>query len=209
MQCRPVQPLFLARGGLCPGTGSKLKRIARSSDRGSSADERVRQNIQRSLAKRLHELSGQFRQAQKKYLAELKGLKDGGSVDMLGGGGGGGAASKDVDMGFSAEQIHALAEMEESTEWRDQEIARIAKSVEELAVLFKDLATLVVEQGTMLDRIDYNVEQALERSKKGVEQLEQAEKYQKSARPLKCMAVLMVLIIIMVVILILQHTGSK
>ena len=136
-------------------------------------------------------------------------MKDGGSVDMLGGlGGSGGGAARDVDMGFSPEQIHALAEMEESTEWRDQEIARIAKSVEELAVLFKDLATLVVEQGTMLDRIDYNVEQALERSKKGVEQLNLAEKYQKSARPLKCMLALMALIVIMVVILILQHSGN-
>ncbi len=183
--------------------------MASGPDRGGTADNRVRKNIQRSIASRLHELSGSFRKAQKQYLGELQRLKDGGSVDMFGGGGGGGGSSREVDMGFSAEQIHAMAEMEESTEWRDQEIARIARSVEELAVLFKDLATLVVEQGTMLDRIDYNMESTVERTKKGVEKLEQAEKYQKSARPLKCMAFLMVLIIIMVIILITQHTGDS
>lgn len=182
--------------------------MASGPDRGGTADNRVRKNIQRSIASRLHELSGSFRKAQKQYLGELQRLKDGGSVDMFGGGGAG-AGARDVDMGFSAEQIHAMAEMEESTEWRDQEIARIARSVEELAVLFKDLATLVVEQGTMLDRIDYNMESTVERTKKGVEKLEQAEKYQKSARPLKCMAFLMVLIIILVIILITQHTGDS
>jgi len=30
-----------------------------------------------------------------------------------------------------------------------------------LATLFKEMQTLVIEQGTIVDRIDYNVEQAL------------------------------------------------
>jgi syntaxin 16 len=30
----------------------------------------------------------------------------------------------------------------------------------ELAVIFKELSTLVIEQGTILDRIDFNIEQA-------------------------------------------------
>ena len=42
---------------------------------------------------------------------------------------------------------------------REREINEIAKSIYDLAEIFKDLQTLVIDQGTLLDRIDYNVEQ--------------------------------------------------
>lgn len=41
---------------------------------------------------------------------------------------------------------------------REQEINEIAKGIIELADIFKDLQAMVIDQGTMLDRIDYNVE---------------------------------------------------
>lgn len=41
---------------------------------------------------------------------------------------------------------------------REREINDIAKGIIELADIFKELQTIVIDQGTMLDRIDYNVE---------------------------------------------------
>lgn len=41
---------------------------------------------------------------------------------------------------------------------REREINDIAKGIIELADIFKELQTMVIDQGTMLDRIDYNIE---------------------------------------------------
>lgn len=72
--------------------------------------------------------------------------------------------------------------------------------------MFKDLATLVVDQGTVLDRIDYNMEQVVEKTKAGIKQLEKAEKYQKkSTRALKCIMCLMLTVVVLVIIVIMKH----
>lgn len=41
---------------------------------------------------------------------------------------------------------------------REREINEIAQGIIELAEIFKELQNMVIDQGTMLDRIDYNVE---------------------------------------------------
>ena len=41
---------------------------------------------------------------------------------------------------------------------REREIEDIAQGIIELADIFKELQGMVIDQGTMLDRIDYNVE---------------------------------------------------
>ena len=59
-------------------------------------------------------------------------------------------------------------------------------------------------QGTILDRIDYNLEVAAERTRTGFENVKKAEEYQKSSRPIKCIAFLVVLIVILVIVLIVK-----
>lgn len=71
----------------------------------------------------------------------------------------------------------------------------VQKSINELAELFKDLAVLLVEQGTILDRIDYNIEHAGEKIGQSVAELKQAEKYQKKTGYKLCMLVLLFIII--------------
>ena len=65
---------------------------------------------------------------------------------------------------------------------------------------------LVIDQGTVLDRIDFNMENAVEHAKEGVEQLTKAESKQKSALPMRCIIILVILIIIMLIVFIVKHS---
>ena len=128
------------------------------------------------MAKKLQGLSSNFRASQKDYLSRVKDQKSGGSggaFDFLSSGGK--VSTVDVDSGFTSSQLQILDDTEELVETRDQEINKIAKSIEELAQIFKELAVLVIDQGTILDRIDYNMEQVVENTQEGMVHLAKAE----------------------------------
>ena len=62
---------------------------------------------------------------------------------------------------------------------RDEDLTNLLKSVNELASIFKDMQTLVMEQGTILDRIDYNIEISSNNISKGKKKIEQANESHK------------------------------
>merc|ERR1712139_167010 len=101
--------------------------------------------------------------------------------------------------------MHELDAMEVNVDQRSDEIVRIAQSVSDLHTIFKELAVLVIDQGTILDRIDYNVEQVVHQSRQANVQLQKAEKAQKSNRAMKCIIVLVAVNLVLIVILILKH----
>ena len=57
---------------------------------------------------------------------------------------------------------------------RDRELTGIAQSITQLAELFKDLSALVIDQGTLLDSIEYNVEQTAFQMEEAVQELKVA-----------------------------------
>jgi syntaxin 16 len=166
--------------------------------------------ITHSLAKRLQEQSVTFRQSQRRYLAEVQNQKSGGLAPASKFGidfdndnaiGGSGTASNDF---FTTQQLAVVDDLTMAVQSRDQEIVKIAQSIEELGSIFKELAVLVIDQGTILDRIDYNMEAVVEHTKTGIKQLEKAEKSQKNARPLRCIICLSITIFILLVLLIVK-----
>lgn len=70
----------------------------------------------------------------------------------------------DADKSFSQSTLQQTAQQrrinsnDTAIAQREREIDDIAKGIIELADIFKDLQTMVIDQGTMLDRVDYNVE---------------------------------------------------
>ena len=73
---------------------------------------------------------------------------------------------------------------------REEQIGNIVQSISDLKHIFKDLGTMVQDQGTILDRIDYNIEQTQVQVQEGYKQLKKADSYQRANRKLYCIVVL-------------------
>jgi syntaxin 16 len=59
---------------------------------------------------------------------------------------------------------------------RTNEITQIASSISELADLFRDLGGMIVEQGTVLDSVEYNVQNVARDLRGAEEELKVAQK---------------------------------
>ncbi|CAM9150205.1 unnamed protein product [Ectocarpus sp. 6 AP-2014] len=186
----------------------QLKHLMGESAGLTQAEATVRNNIQRATARKLQSLSGGFRTSQKDYLRRLQAQKKGdGAFDFLAEEERASKHAKGrLDPGFNEQQMAVLEDTEVLVGQRDGEINNIVKSIEDLSTIFKELAVLVIDQGTILDRIDFNMEQVVEHTREGVSQLQRAEEHQKSALPLKCIGILVVLIIIMLGLLVWKHS---
>ncbi|KOB69583.1 Syntaxin-16 [Operophtera brumata] len=73
---------------------------------------------------------------------------------------------------------------------REEEVNKIVRSITDLNDVFKDLSHMVNEQGTVLDRIDYNIEQTQVQVHEGYKQLQKAERYQRKNRKMHCILVM-------------------
>lgn len=87
-------------------------------------------------------------------------------------------------------------------EIREKEVMGILKSIVDLNQVYKDLSHLVEEQGTILDRIDYNVENTQTNVYQGLQELKKAERYQRANRKMYCIFILSVVTVIMIILLI-------
>ena len=63
---------------------------------------------------------------------------------------------------------------------RDTQLNELLNSVSDLAGIFKDMQSLVMEQGSILDRIDYNIDIASTNVIKGKNSLIKANEYHKN-----------------------------
>jgi syntaxin 16 len=77
---------------------------------------------------------------------------------------------------------------------REREIEDIAQGIIELANIFQELQTMVIDQGSMLDRIDYNVENMSRDVKEADKELKVASGYQRKTIKRKIMLLLAILI---------------
>lgn len=81
-------------------------------------------------------------------------------------------------------QSQATVAVDIDIDTRTKEIEQIAQSIAELAELFRDLNNMVVEQGTVLDSVEYNVQVTARETEAAVGELKIAQRY--VCRSLQC-----------------------
>lgn len=84
---------------------------------------------------------------------------------------------------------------------REKEVREIAKSIVELSEIFKQLAYLISEQGTILDRIEFNIDETNVQMKKAVDELVLGTRYQKKAAKKKLILLLLALSLILLLVI--------
>ncbi|KAJ4986111.1 t-SNARE affecting a late Golgi compartment protein 2 [Stagonosporopsis vannaccii] len=172
----------------------------------NQGEEVMAQNLKISLATRVGEVSAMFRKKQSAYLKKLKDL--------------GGFASpfrsptpvqnpyndpamqeSDADRSFAQSTTLQTKQQrmrhdpnEALIAQREREIEDIAQGIIELANIFQELQTMVIDQGSMLDRIDYNVENMNRDVKEADKELKVASGYQRRTIKRKIMLLLAILI---------------
>ena len=134
----------------------------------SKGDEIMAKNIQISLASKVQEVSSIFRKKQSNYLKKLRALEGMNSPlersfipqnpytdpSML---------ESEADKSFAQTALQQSAQKrlqnnETTIAQREKEINGIARGITELAEIFKDLQMMVIDQGTVLDSVAYNIE---------------------------------------------------
>lgn len=85
---------------------------------------------------------------------------------------------------------------------RESEIRNIEQSVGELNELFRDVAHIVREQGTVLDTIEVNVQNTSTDTRQADLELRSANRYQKAARGKACCLLLVLAVVLVIIILV-------
>ena len=128
------------------------------------------------LIEKIQNFSNEFRKNQQQYLKYLK--------DM------GISSNTNNDNEKSIDQFNELDDKKKNFLYtqeddkyqqikkRDEDISVLAKSIDELSGIFKDLQNIVQEQGTILDRIDYNINISYENSQQGLKYIKKAAEHQ-------------------------------
>ncbi|KAJ5669378.1 hypothetical protein N7462_010448 [Penicillium macrosclerotiorum] len=181
----------------------------------SNGEETMAKNIQISLASRVQEASARFRKKQSTYLRKLRDLEGFSTpidrvptpiqnpyTDPS-------LMESEVDKSFSQTMLmqtqqRATGQNDVAIAQREREINDIAKGIIELSDIFRELQTMIIDQGTMLDRIDYNVERMGTEVKSAEKELKVATNYQRRTTKRKIMLLLVLVVFGLIIVLVVK-----
>ncbi|KAJ5383426.1 hypothetical protein N7517_001337 [Penicillium concentricum] len=185
----------------------------------TSGEETMAKNIQISLAARVQEASARFRKKQSTYLRKLRDLEgiatpfDGTPTQAQNPYTDPSMMESDADRSFSQTMLQQTSQRQTghndaAIAQREREINDIAKGIIELSDIFRELQSMIIDQGTMLDRIDYNVERMGTEVKAADKELKVATGYQKRTTKRKIMLLLLLIVVGMIIVLVVKPKGA-
>ncbi|KAF3012485.1 hypothetical protein E8E15_003595 [Penicillium rubens] len=186
----------------------------------TSGEETMAKNIQISLAARVQEASARFRKKQSTYLRKLRDLEgiatpfDGAPTQAQNPYTDPSMMESDADRSFSQTMLQETSQRQTGQNdaaiaQREREINDIAKGIIELSDIFRELQTMIIDQGTMLDRIDYNVERMGTEVKAADKELKVATGYQQRTTKRKIMLLLLLVVVGMIILLVVKPKGGS
>ena len=160
-------------------------------------NEQIKKNIKQNILAKLSEFTKKFKMNQEIYSNKFNDFvidDDLANISMR---------NKDSDLKGSSDFL-STQENNEQLRRRDNELNILLESVNELAELFKEMQNLVMQQGTILDRIDYNIDIASININKGKKNIIKADKHMKNNCFRNVIIVLLICIFIEAVLLIIK-----
>jgi syntaxin 16 len=158
----------------------------RAQDAENSDEVRAAKNVQKHLTARLTKLLTSFKDGQQLFMEQLKKRDEKlkkfqrvGSAEVHEKLEREEKITAYMELGYSLADIHELLVEDARQQEISAEVQNILTSIVELQEMFKDLNAMVVDQGTMLDRIDYNITQSMDNVKAGTHELQKAREHQK------------------------------
>ena len=165
----------------------------------SSLDDNIKINMYQNLLNRLAEISREMQINEEKYLQkyqELNGYEE--SFFTINN-------SNNLDS-IETFQSHAFNSNNKKkidiSKERNKEIDHMVNTVNELKNIFQDVSNMVIFQGTILDRIDYNTYQSRHNIRRGNRELEESHERLKSGCLRRLNQILIIAIFIMSILII-------
>jgi len=124
-------------------------------------ENKIRKNIQSLLVNKVKEITSILNKQENEYYDKLQTYKIDPKINED-------KKEYNPDSNFSSELDPELVQVVDS---RNLEISNIAKSINDLAILFKEVSVLTIEQGSIIEQIDSNLDHTLTHSKKANQQL--------------------------------------
>ena len=188
---------------------AKLKKLGEKIPNMTAEDHKIRKNIRLQLVRQIQALSVEFRQDQKVYLQKLRGQAAKGDLLQLGTTNAQFSDQEEIEeepfnVSFTQDQQQLVAFRQNRVQDQSKQIRQIVRSINELAEIMDDLAMLVHDQGSILERIDYNVEQTEHYVIEATTVLKQTYESVKKTKTKLCVMALVILIVLMLFILILK-----
>lgn len=162
---------------------------------------KILSNVRAALLDSYRDFSVKFKTAQQTFSASFKRRSHLGVKKSK-------KKEKDASIDFSTldlgDQQSERRQQMIQEERNNEEIEQIARRAEEIKNMFLDLSNLIVEQGTIVDRIDFCVTESLNNAVEANKEVEKAAKYQSKSRMWICALILSVFVIVLIIMALLK-----